>query len=55
MDVPLLTTEDRETIAGFIRRCLKFQPDQRATAKELLDDDWLAVDAGNPLGANAAV
>lgn len=42
----LLSVEDRKAVATFIRRCLKLQPKQRATAKELLDDPWLNADIG---------
>jgi len=41
MHVPRISQEDRTAIASFIRRCLIFDPSQRATAKELLDDPWL--------------
>jgi hypothetical protein len=46
MDVPSLPAQDREAVAVFIRRCLKLQPEQRATAKELLNDVWLSTDTG---------
>ena len=36
--------EDKVEFASFLRRCLRLNPKDRATAKELLDDPWLAED-----------
>ena len=37
--------EDRDEFVAFLRRCLRLNSKDRATAKELLDDPWLAEDA----------
>jgi serine/threonine-protein kinase SRPK3 len=34
--------ESAEDTARFLRRCLRLRPEDRATARELLDDPWLA-------------
>ena len=33
--------EDKERLGGFLRRMLRLDPRERATAKELLDDPWV--------------
>ena len=37
-----LAEEDIEPAERFLRRCLRLTPEERATAKELVDDPWLA-------------
>lgn len=34
--------EEMQPAENFLRRCLRLVPDDRATAKELIDDPWLA-------------
>ncbi|OCB91789.1 hypothetical protein A7U60_g933 [Sanghuangporus baumii] len=36
--------EDKEKFEAFLRRCLRLDPRQRASASELLNDPWLADD-----------
>lgn len=36
--------EDKDLFIKFARRMLKWMPEERATAKELLDDPWLKTD-----------
>lgn len=38
---PMLEGQDRELFVKFARRMLTWLPEQRATAKELLDDPWI--------------
>ncbi|KAI0707314.1 kinase-like domain-containing protein [Earliella scabrosa] len=37
-----LPEEDVEAAERFLRRCMRLTPEERATAKELVDDPWLA-------------
>ena len=37
-----LSEEDVEAAERFLRRCMRLTPEERATAKELVDDPWLA-------------
>lgn len=33
--------EEKAKFIGFVKRMLKWNPEERSTAKELLDDPWL--------------
>ncbi|KAI0824915.1 kinase-like domain-containing protein [Trametes gibbosa] len=37
-----LDRDDMQLAEHFLKRCLRLNPDERATAKELVDDPWLA-------------
>ncbi|KAF2765741.1 non-specific serine/threonine protein kinase [Teratosphaeria nubilosa] len=38
-----ISGEEKEMFLRFVRRMLKWKPEERSTAKELLDDPWLAL------------
>lgn len=42
MEARITRLEDPAGFLGFIRRALTWMPEERATAKELLKDPWLA-------------
>ena len=40
----LLSDEERNDFVSFLRSMLKYEPDERATAKQLLEHAWLVED-----------
>lgn len=36
--------EDKRMFIEFVKRMIKWRPEERSTAKELLDDPWLYAD-----------
>lgn len=48
---PMLEGQERALFINFARRMLTWLPEQRATAKELLDDPWLkSIGRNRPCG-----
>jgi serine/threonine protein kinase len=37
---PQMSSEDKTSLERFIRKCLVFQPEDRPTASDLLNDAW---------------
>ena len=40
----VISGEDKTMFLKFVRRMLKWQQEERSTAKDLLDDPWLQAD-----------
>lgn len=39
--LPTMTGEDKRLFIAFVKRMLRWMPEDRATARELLEDPWL--------------
>ena len=44
--VTCLEGEEKSQFLGFARKMLKWMPEERGTAKELVDDPWLDLGGG---------